>query len=193
MARFGIAALWATVAIIISGCSNMKAEDFAEREPKLVIEDYFLGQTKAWGIFQDRFGKLRRQFEVIIEGSVEGDTLVLVEDFLYDDGEKEQRIWRIRRTGTHGYEARADGVVGLAKGEAYGNALNWTYRFNLKVGDSIWDVAFDDWLFLQADGVLINRAAVTKFGILLGEVTLFFQKEPRRAAASPVLKMTAAE
>ena len=171
----------------------MKAEDFAERTPKLVIEDYFLGQTKAWGIFQDRFGKLRRQFEVTIEGSLEGDTLVLVEDFLYDDGEEERRIWRIRRTGPHTYEGQADGVVGAAKGEAYGNALKWSYRFDLKVGDSTWEVTFDDWLFLQSDGVLNNRAAVTKFGILLGEVTLFFQKPPRRAAQSPFLQMVAAE
>ena len=171
----------------------MKAEDFAERTPRLVIEDYFLGRTKAWGIFQDRFGTLRRQFEVTIEGSLEDDTLVLVEDFLYDDGEEERRIWRIRRTGPHTYEGQAGGVVGVAKGEAYGNALNWTYRFDLKVGDATWEVAFDDWLFLQSDGVLINRAAVTKFGILLGEVTLVFQKQPRQAAQSPFLLMTAAE
>ena len=188
-----IVALLALVATLVSGCSNMKAEDFAEREPKLVIEDYFLGRTKAWGIFQDRFGTLRRQFEVTIEGSIEGETLVLVEDFLYDDGEEEQRIWRIDRTGPHRYEGRADDVVGVAKGEAYGNALNWTYRFNLKVGDSTWEVTFDDWLFLQSDGVLINRAAVTKFGILLGEVTLFFQKQRHSAAEDSPLRLAAAE
>ncbi|MDH3909864.1 MAG: DUF3833 domain-containing protein, partial [Rhodospirillales bacterium] len=52
----------------------------------------------------------------------------------------------------------------------------WRYRFALKVGDDTWNVTFDDWLFLQSDGVLINRAEVTKFGIKLGEVTLVFRK-----------------
>lgn len=157
----------------------MKAEDFAGREPKLVLEQYFDGRSKAWGIFQDRFGRLRRQFEVDIEGRWDGEELTLVEDFLYDDGEHERRVWRIRKTGEHSYEGRAEDVIGVATGESYGNALNWTYRFALKVGDGTWNVAFDDWLFLQNDGVLINRAEVTKFGVKLGEVTLAFRKLPR--------------
>ena len=164
------------VLIGISGCSSMKPEDFAGRQPKLLIEEYFAGRTKAWGIFQDRFGQLRRQFEVEIEGTWDEGTLTLVEDFLYDDGETEQRVWRITKRGDHGYEGQADGVIGVAEGLAYGNALNWRYRFALKVGDDTWNVTFDDWLFLQSDGVLINRAEVTKFGIKLGEVTLVFRK-----------------
>ena len=155
----------------------MKPEDFAGREPKLLIEDYFAGHTKAWGIFQDRFGRLRRQFEVDIEGTWEDGTLTLVEDFLYDVGETERRVWRITKSGEHQYEGRAEGVIGVAEGLAYGNALNWSYRFALEVGDDTWNVAFDDWLFLQSDGMLINRAEVTKFGFKLGEVTLVFRKE----------------
>ena len=166
------------VLIGIAGCDTMKPEDFAGREPNLLIEDYFAGRTKAWGLFHDRFGQLRRQFEVEIDGRWDGETLTLVEDFLYDDGEEEQRIWRIRKTGDHTYEGRADDVIGVARGSGYGNAFYWTYRYDLKVGGSTWTVTFDDWLFLQSDGVLINRAEVTKFGIKLGEVTLVFRKLP---------------
>ncbi len=32
------------------------------------LEAYLLGATRAKGIFQDRFGTLRRQFDVAIEG-----------------------------------------------------------------------------------------------------------------------------
>ncbi len=169
-------------AVFLAGCGSMKPEDFAEREPRLLIEDYFAGKTRAWGIFQDRFGNLRRQFQVDIAGTWDGEALTLVEDFLYDDGETEQRIWRIAKTGAHTYEGRAEGVIGVAEGAAYGNALNWRYRFALKVGDSTWNVLFDDWLFLQDDQVLINRADVTKFGVLLGEVTLLFYKSDVREA-----------
>jgi hypothetical protein len=38
-------------------------------------------------------------------------------------------------------------------------------------------------MFLQQDGVLINRAEVTKFGLRLGEVTIVFRKLPAAAAA----------
>lgn len=174
--------------ITISGCSTMKPEDFAGRDPALLIEEYFAGRTKAWGMFEDRFGRLRRQFEVEIDGTWDGETLTLVEDFVYDDGETEQRIWRIKKLGPHAYEGRAEGVIGVAEGMAYGNALNWRYRFALKVGDGTWNVTFDDWLFLQSDGVLLNRAEVSKFGIKLGEVTLAFRKladAPARTADVP--------
>lgn len=177
----------------LTGCNGMKPEDFAGREPKLVLEQYFDGRSKAWGIFQDRFGRLRRQFEVEIDGSWDGEELTLVEDFIYDDGEQEQRIWRIKKTGDHGYEGRAADVIGVAKGESYGNALNWQYQFALKVGDDTWNVAFDDWLFLQSDGVLINRAEVTKFGFKIGEVTLAFRKLSKDGGQAASTMGTAAE
>jgi hypothetical protein len=172
------------VIVVTSGCATMKPQDFAGREPRLVLEEYFAGQTKAWGIFQDRFGRLRRQFEVDIEGSWDGRTLTLVEDFRYDDGEEERRIWHITKLDDNTYEGEAEGVIGVAHGQAYGNALNWVYRFALKVGDDTWNVGFDDWLFLQSDGMLINRAEVTKYGIELGEVTLVFRKMPDRTATN---------
>jgi len=161
----------------------MKPEDFAGREPRFRLEDYFAGKTRAWGIFQDRFGTLRRQFVVDIEGTWDGDTLTLVENFVYDDSETEQRTWTIRKTGEHSYEGRADGVIGLATGHSFGNVLNWQYRFALKIGDSTWNVAFDDWMFLQSDGVMINRAVVSKFGFELGQVTITFRKDPITSAA----------
>jgi len=171
----------------------MKTEDFAGHEPRLLIEDYFAGHTRAWGIFEDRFGNLRRQFHVEIDGTWDGETLTLVEDFVYNDGENEQRIWRIKKIGEHGYEGSAEGVIGVAEGSSYGNVLNWKYQFALKVGDSTWTVHFDDWLFLQDEEVLINRADVTKFGVLIGEVTLLFHKSSAAKARDVSSAPAAAE
>lgn len=162
----------------------MKAEDFAGREPRFQIEDYFAGKTKAWGIFQDRFGTLRRQFVVDISGTWDGELLTLVENFTYDDGKTETRTWRIRKTGDHSYEGQADGVIGTARGESYGNVLNWRYDFALPIGDSTWNVHFDDWMFLQGDGVMINRAVVTKLGFELGAVTITFHKVKAQDASA---------
>ncbi len=49
---------------------------------------------------------------------------------------------------------------------------------------------FNDWMFLQEDGVVINRARVSKLGFTIGEVTLFFRKQDLDAArnARPVLR-----
>ncbi len=172
----------------------MKPEDFAGREPKLLLEEYFVGESRAHGLFVDRFGDLRRQFVVDIEGTWDGETLTLKEDFVYDDGETEQRIWIIKKTGPHTYEGRAGDVIGTATGKAYGNALNWRYRLALKVGDSTWNVDFDDWMFLQEDDVIINRAEVTKFGFKLGEVTIVFSKpKAEQASLESEFSMVAAE
>ncbi|MBL8670962.1 MAG: DUF3833 domain-containing protein [Alphaproteobacteria bacterium] len=166
------------------GCTAMKPEDFAGTTPELRIEEYFNGRSKAWGLFQDRFGTIRRQFAVDIDGRWDGTTLTLTEDFAYDDGEKEQRIWRLRKTGPSTYAGRADGVVGEAVGVASGRAFNLRYTFDLKVGDGTWRVSFDDWMVLQPDGVIINRATVAKWGVEIGTVSLFFRRVEQAAANS---------
>lgn len=155
----------------------MKAEQFAETTPPLEFFDYFEGETKAWGIFEDRFGNLRRQFEVTIIGTVEGETLTLDENFVYRDGETDRRVWTIQREKEHHYSGTAGDIIGTAKGILYGNALNWRYDMDLKVGESVWRVGFDDWLFRQPGDVIINRATVTRWGFTIGTVTLFFKKD----------------
>lgn len=162
--------------MLLAGCSGMQPKDFEGTTPKLNLFEYFRGETRAWGIFQDRAGTLKRQFTVDIEGTIAGDQLTLVEDFVYADGEESQRIWRIRQLDEHRFEGRADDVVGTAEGVAYGQALNWRYTLQLPYKGSTIDVKLDDWMFLQPDGVLVNRATVSKFGFRVGEVTLFFRK-----------------
>lgn len=160
--------------LLLAGCASMKPEDFRDARPALVLEDYFAGETHAWGIFVDRFGQLRRQFNVRIAGSYADGVLTLDEHFCYADGERQRRVWRIERTDAHRYLGRADDVIGTAQGELYGNALRWRYRLALPIGGKPREVSFDDWMFLQPGGVLINRAKLSKFGLTLGEVSLFF-------------------
>lgn len=161
---------------LISGCGTMTPDDFSQQQPKLDLYQYFSGETRAWGLFEDRFGQVRRQFRVEITGHVEAGELVLEEDFYYADGERDRRVWRIRRQGEQSYIGGAADVIGEAQGRASGNALNWRYDMDLKVGDGTWRVSFDDWMFLQSDGVLLNRAKVKKLGLEIGSVSIFFKK-----------------
>ena len=161
---------------LIAGCSTMKPEDYADKQPALDLFDYFTGETRAWGMFQDRFGEVRRRFNVAINGRLQDGQLILDESFEYDDGETQRRVWTIDRLDEHHYQGQADDVVGVARGKAYGNALNWRYDLLLEVDRKQWLVHFDDWMFLQDDKVLINRAKVSKYGFTIGEVTLFFLK-----------------
>ncbi len=154
----------------------MKVEDFKDKKPELILEKYFSGKVKAWGLFHDRFGNLKRSFQVDINGKINNDELILDERFLYDDGEKDRRVWTIKILDDGNYSGTADDVIGKATGKASGNALNWSYKLNLKLKDSSVKVDFDDWMFLQENNILINRAEVKKWGLKIGVVTITFLK-----------------
>jgi len=165
-----------TSLLLVTACSTMAPNDFADREPRLQLESYFSGKVQAWGIFEDRFGNIRRQFVVDIDGNWDGRQLVLDERFLYSDGEKQRRVWKITKVDEHAYLGTADDVIGTARGVQFGNGLNWSYAMMLKVGDDHWKVRFDDWMFLQPGGVIINRAVVLRWGIEIGTVTIAFRR-----------------
>ena len=165
--------------LLNNACSNMKLEDYKDKKPILKLEEYFNGKTIARGVFEDRFGNIKKSFKVFIDGSWDGKYLILKEDFIYDDGTKDYREWKLTKdqNNPNHYFGYADGVIGTASGSVNGNAFNWKYGFKLKVGNSTLNVKFDDWMFLQENGYLINIAKVKKFGITLGRVILFFEKK----------------
>lgn len=172
------AALLGLLALGLAGCAGPQLKDYADKTPELDLVEYFTGEVTAWGQFQDLRGKVRRRFTVQIEGVWDGSVLELTEDFVYDDGETEQRIWRIQPDGNGGWTGAAAGVVGEATGEGAGNAFNWRYEFDLKTGEGeTTRVTFDDWLWRHSDDVVFNKATVSKYGITLGEVVIFFLRD----------------
>ena len=72
-------------------------------------------------------------------------------------------------------------MVGVAEGRSAGNALNWRYTLALPVDGKVYEVQFDDWMYLMDERVMLNKAVMSKFGIKLGEVTLsFYKQEPKK-------------
>lgn len=144
----------------------------------LDLFSYFTGTKRAYGLFQDRFGTVRRRFTVDIVGSVHGDQLRLEEEFLYDDGETDQRTWLIRSLGHNQFVGTADDIIEPAMGKVSDSSLHWRYSMNLKLKKRTIKVDFDDWMYLMPDQVLINRAEVKKFGLLLGTIFICFKPMP---------------
>lgn len=163
--------------ISLSACSKIEMEQFKNNTPKLDLFSFFEGNTVAYGIFEDRFGNLKRQFRVNISGTIVDETLTLDEDFLYDDGEKDKRIWEIKKITEKDkitYEGKAEDIEGIATGSISGNTLNWSYDIYLNIKGSNIKVHFNDWIYKQSENLAINRAYVSKFGINIGSVTLVF-------------------
>jgi hypothetical protein len=164
-------------AALLGACASAPTPaDYAAERPLLDLKTYFNGPLTAHGIFTDRSGKVVRRFTVAMTGTWTGNAGTLDERFTYSDGTTERRIWRLTDLGQGRYSGRADDVVGEAVGSAAGNALNWRYTLRLPVDGSTYEVQFDDWMYLMDDRVMLNRAAMSKFGVHLGEVTLAFHK-----------------
>jgi len=113
---------------------------------------------------------------VVIQCGWKDDVGTLDEDFSYSDGTKQKRVWTLKKGANGQYIGTAVDVVGSAIGNTAGNALRWSYVLALPVGDKVYNVNFDDWMFLMDDRVMLNRAVMSKFGFRLGEVTLSFRK-----------------
>jgi hypothetical protein len=163
--------------IALSGCTMKPgADDPLLSDRVLKIEEFFDGRVVATGQFQDVFGTVRRRFDVVIDGTWDGETLTLVEDFVYADGSTERRVWRMTKTGEDTWEGHAEGVLGKARGVARGDTFNWVYRIDLPVPDGTLRVAFDDWFWKLSDTRVFNRAYMSKYGVGIGEVQITFDK-----------------
>jgi hypothetical protein len=168
----------ATSAALLAGCASAPVPaDYAAEKPVLDLKTYFNGELVAHGIFTDRAGRVQRRFVVQMSCTWEGDQGLLDERFTYSDGKTERRVWRLTDQGGGRYAGLADDVVGEARGQASGNAFNWRYTLKLPVDGKVYEVQFDDWMYLVDERVMLNRATMSKFGIVLGEVTLAFSRK----------------
>jgi hypothetical protein len=175
--RFALLSTLVATLAVVTGCASPPTPaDYAAEKPVLDLKTYFNGELVAHGLFTDRSGKVVRRFTVLMTGTWNGGQGTLDERFTYSDGKTERRIWKLTDEGNGRWSGRADDVVGVAQGSAAGNALNWRYTLSLPVDGKVWEVQFDDWMYLMNDRVMLNKAAMSKFGIHLGDVTLSFYK-----------------
>ena len=175
--RRALAALaCAGAAALSSGCANTDLSVYQGQTPVLDLAQYFNGKVVAHGMFQDRSGQVIKRFTVDMDGQWQGNQGVLDERFTYSDGTQERRVWRLTKHADGRYSGTADDVVGTAQGQAVGNVLTWRYVLRLPVDGKVYEVDFDDGMYLIDEHIMLNRAVMSKFGVRLGEVTLSFRK-----------------
>jgi len=163
-------------ALVIAGCASPGVEQYRAEKPVLDLKTYLNGTLEAWGIFQWRGREVQNRFHVVIDAKWEGDTGVLDERFTWSDGTTSRRVWTLTKRPDGTWRGTADDVVGEAVGEIAGNALRWRYVLALPVDGKVYNVDFDDWMFLMDDKVMLNRSYMSKWGFDLGEVSLTFVK-----------------
>jgi hypothetical protein len=163
---------------LLACCAGTNVEQYRDERPVLDLTTYFDGRLDAWGVVRNRSGKVVKRFKVEMTGAWQGNSGTLDENFTYSDGSKSHRVWNITKLDANHYRGTAADVVGEAVGEAWGNALRWQYVLAVPVDGKTYDLHFDDWMYLMDDKVMLNRAAMSKFGFRVGEIILSFRKRP---------------
>ncbi|MGB1967845.1 MAG: DUF3833 domain-containing protein [Litorivicinaceae bacterium] len=172
--------LWVCViAVGLSGCAtSLDGQRYLSIEPSFDLFQFFDGEVKAWGLVQNRDGEVIQKFEVDIQGSIMGDQITLDETFQYAVGKgPTKRAWRIVRLDAGPYRGTAGDILGEAVGSTYGNAFRWSYRMDIPVDDTVYEVSFEDWFWVIDDRRLFNRSYIQKFGFDVAEVTIFMERQ----------------
>ena len=176
----------------LSGCSTSLSE-YKENTPEFRLEKYFDGDLVAYGVVQNYAKKLTRHFCVTIRGEWETDANgvisgVLDEQFIFDDGERQTRIWTLEyRDGR--YYGTAGDVIGEAKGNVAGNAFRWQYKLRVPIKNDEGEIkeytfAIDDWIYLLDEERAFNRSVLKKWGFKVGEISIFFEKQSKSASCT---------
>jgi hypothetical protein len=167
------------ISIILSSCSTA-LDDYTDSQGTFDIKQYFTGNVIAWGIVQNYSEKVNRRFCVEIKGTWQGNQGVLAEKFYFDDGEISYRNWQLSKQQDGGYHGTAEDVIGTAIGRHQGFAFQFQYELALQLDEDRYQVTMDDWMFQLDDSRVMNKTSMSKFGIKVAEITLFFDKKTKQ-------------
>lgn len=161
---------------ILTACTGVSVEDYAENSPNLVLEEFFSGRLSAHGIVKNRSGKVIRYFNADINASWENGTGTLEEDFVFNDGEVQQRVWTLRPQGDSRYIGTAGDVIGSSEIVVAGNSVFLNYVLRIPWGEGSLDLSIDDRMYLVSERVLINESRMSKWGFGVGSIILVIEK-----------------
>ena len=161
----------------ISACSSVTIDRYAGNKPQLVAEEFFNGQLAAHGIVKDRSGEVMRYFSASIKAYWVDGIGTLDESFVFDDGEEQTRVWKLRPNADGSYVATAGDVIGEGKMKVAGNSLFLDYVLRIPYGDDTIDLRIDDRMYLVSEKVLLNESVMTKWGFKVGQITLVIEKK----------------
>ena len=165
----------------LAGCSSITVQDYAGNTPELVPEQFFNGQLTAHGLVKDRSGEVIRRFNADITAYWRDGVGTLEEDFVFDDGGTDRRVWTLEPQGSGRYLGSAGDVVGKGQVSVAGNSMFLDYVLRIPYGDGTLDLHIDDRMYLVNPDTLINESRMLKFGLDVGAILLVIQRQPGTA------------
>ena len=146
-----------------------KPEDYLAG-PKFDIRQSLNGPIACEGVIYGPLGRVSSRFSADFEAEWNGTAGVMREHFLYDSGNRQDRVWSLRLEDDGTVRATAPDLIGEGVGQQKGSAMMLKYKIKLTedAGGHVLDVT--DWMYLAPNGVIVNRSQFRKFGIKVGEL-----------------------
>jgi hypothetical protein len=161
-ALLGVAAL--------AGCARLPNSPTGEVLP-ITLDSAFAGRAVGAGVFRVDLTGSERRFRARLNGTMAGDRLTVVEDFIYDDGQENRLTWVFDRAGPGRWTGRREDTVGVAQVVETGTEVRLSYTADFDAGDgTVTRLGFEDVIYRQPDGRIINDAVVTRWGVAVATV-----------------------
>jgi len=163
---------------ILSGCAFKPPVPTGPLD-KFTLETDLVGKTIGTGNFSAIDGT-SRDFTAYMDGSWDGKSLTLVEDFVYTDGVEERKTWIFTQLDNGEFSGTREDVVGTARGYQDGDAFRLEYVMAIPNDDGTpgRKVSFKDVLVKQSNGTIRNYAIVGLWGLRVGRVNLTITDSP---------------
>jgi Protein of unknown function (DUF3833) len=160
-------------ALPLAGCAATPAPP-AAAGPPITLVSAFKGRTTGRGHFRVWLTGDERRFTARLNGTVKGQdgarTLTVVEDFLYDDGETNRLTWVFTETGPGRWRGKREDTVGEAVVIEEAGLIRLAYTADFKSPSGVNRLGFEDILYADKEGRIINDAVVSRAGIAVASV-----------------------
>lgn len=158
-------------ALALGGCASAPALPPGPITP-LTLDQAFVGRQTGRGLFRVYLTGSERRFTARLNGhlSRNGTRLTVVEDFAYDDGEKNRLTWVFDRTGPGTWSGRREDTLGLAQVTEEDGVIRLVYTADFASPSGVNRLGFADVIYRRPDGLIVNDAVVSRSGFPVGSV-----------------------
>jgi hypothetical protein len=164
--------------LTLAACGRpMRPPQFAGTVPAFDPLSFWAGHHRSWGVLENRGGAPTDTVETDCVGIPLPDgSLRMAQSLTLGDGTVTHRDWHLWRTGPDSYAATANDMVGTAHGKAGGRVFHWNWVLALSPGNALKNVVMDQWMYLYADGTMMNHTTIRKLGLTMAQVSERFEK-----------------
>jgi hypothetical protein len=147
-----------------------RPEDYVMAGPEFRIREHLNGPIQCEGVIYGPTGRVASRFVADFDASWQGNVGRMIEKFEYDSGTMQDREWVLTVSNDGAIQATAPDVIGTATGQQAGNSVVLNYRIKLAdaAGGHVLDAT--DWMYLMANGTIMNRSQFRKYGIKVAEL-----------------------